>query len=82
MIRRFLIQLIKAYRLLLSPVIGNACRFRPTCSQYGIEALQRHGALAGTYLTAARIVRCNPLCKGGQDPVPQMFSFLAHKNNP
>ena len=68
--QRFLIGLVKGYRLLLSPWLGNACRFTPTCSVYALEALQRHGAGAGTYLTAARIARCHPWCDGGHDPVP------------
>jgi putative membrane protein insertion efficiency factor len=68
--QRFLIGLVKGYRLLLSPWLGNACRFTPTCSVYALEALQRHGAGAGTYLAAARIARCHPWCDGGDDPVP------------
>jgi len=70
MIRDLLIFLLKAYRLLLSPWLGSACRFEPTCSRYGIEALQRHGAAAGTYLTLRRLARCHPWCDGGCDPVP------------
>lgn len=65
-----LIGLVRAYRLLLSPWLGSSCRFEPTCSVYSIEALQRHGALAGTYLTLHRLVRCGPWCDGGHDPVP------------
>lgn len=67
---RVLIAAVRAYRLLLSPWLGAACRFEPTCSVYTIEALQRHGALGGTYLGAARLLRCNPWCRGGCDPVP------------
>ncbi len=68
--RRALIGLVKGYRLLLSPWLGNSCRFEPTCSVYAIGALQRHGALAGTYLMLHRIGRCGPWCAGGCDPVP------------
>ena len=68
--KRILIGLVKAYRLLLSPWIGSSCRFTPTCSAYSLEALERHGASAGTYLTLARIARCHPWCAGGHDPVP------------
>ncbi len=68
--RRFLIGLVKGYRLLLSPWLGSACRFEPTCSVYALEALQRHGALGGSYLTLRRIARCHPWCDGGCDPVP------------
>jgi putative membrane protein insertion efficiency factor len=70
MIQRLLIALVKGYRLFLSPSLGSACRFTPTCSAYALQALQEHGAAAGTYLAAARIVRCHPWCAGGHDPVP------------
>ncbi len=70
MIRGFLIGLVKGYRLLLSPWVGASCRFAPTCSVYALEALDRHGALAGSTLAAARIARCHPWCAGGADPVP------------
>jgi putative membrane protein insertion efficiency factor len=78
--KRVLIALVKGYRLLLSPWLGGACRFTPTCSVYAIEALDRHGALAGSYLTVARIARCHPLCNGGHDPVPdKLFTRLTKK---
>ena len=87
MIRRALIGLVKAYRLLLSPWLGQSCRFEPTCSVYAIEALERHGAAKGSYLTLHRIARCQPWCQGGHDPVPPskaqrpgsgtLFSFLS-----
>lgn len=71
---------IRGYRFFLSPWLGSACRFEPTCSRYGLQALERHGALAGTYLTLARLARCHPLCEGGHDPVPaqrpRLFSHL------
>jgi putative membrane protein insertion efficiency factor len=70
MMQRLLIGLVKAYRLLLSPWLGQACRFEPTCSVYAIGALEQHGALAGSYLTLRRICRCQPWCQGGHDPVP------------
>jgi putative membrane protein insertion efficiency factor len=62
--------LIRAYQLLLSPFLGNHCRFTPSCSQYADEAIARHGALAGTWLAIKRIARCQPFCEGGHDPVP------------
>jgi len=65
-----LMGLVKAYRLFLSPWLGSACRFEPTCSAYSLQALQAHGAAAGTYLTLARLARCHPWCAGGHDPVP------------
>ena len=87
MIRRLLIGLVKAYRLLLSPWLGQSCRFEPTCSAYAIEALERHGAATGTYLTLHGLARCQPWCQGGHDPVPPpkdqrsatgtLFSFLS-----
>ncbi len=78
-----LIWLVKLYRLLLSPLIGQHCRYTPTCSQYAIEALETHGPLKGSYLTVARLARCHPWCDGGYDPVPppaasgSAFSALA-----
>jgi putative membrane protein insertion efficiency factor len=77
---RALMALVRGYRLLLSPWLGNACRFEPTCSRYSLQALQQHGALAGSYLTVHRILRCNPWCDGGHDAVPhnppRLFSRL------
>ena len=71
MMQSLLIGLVRGYRLLLSPWLGSACRFEPTCSQYSLQALQQHGAAAGSYLTLRRLVRCLPWCDGGHDPVPQ-----------
>ena len=65
-----LIGLVKGYRLLLSPSLGSACRFEPSCSIYSLQALQQHGAAGGTYLTLHRLARCHPWCDGGIDPVP------------
>lgn len=70
MIRWLLILLIRGYKKFISPLLGDNCRFYPTCSSYAIEALQVHGLLKGTLLAAWRILRCNPLCRGGIDPVP------------
>ncbi len=70
MMRRVLIGAVRAYRLLLSPWLGSSCRFEPTCSLYTLQALERHGALAGSYLGARRLLRCHPWCAGGLDPVP------------
>lgn len=68
--RRVLIGIVQAYRLLLSPWLGGACRFEPTCSVYAITALERRGAVVGSYLTFYRLARCQPWCDGGHDPVP------------
>jgi uncharacterized protein len=65
-----LITLIKAYQFLLSPFIGQQCRFSPTCSQYAIEAIQKHGAFKGSYYTIRRLLRCHPWHAGGHDPIP------------
>lgn len=70
MLKACLIGLVKAYRLLLSPTLGTSCRFEPTCSQYALQALERHGASKGSYLTLKRLGRCHPWCDGGLDPVP------------
>lgn len=71
--RRALAAPVRAYRYFLSPWLGSACRFEPTCSQYALDALQRHGAGGGSALTAARLLRCHPWCAGGIDPVPGLF---------
>lgn len=68
--QRLLIGLVRGYQLLFSAWVGGSCRFEPTCSAYSLEALRRHGAAAGSYLTVARLVRCHPWCQGGLDPVP------------
>ena len=64
------ILLIRAYRLLLSPWFGNQCRFYPSCSVYAEEAIRRHGAGKGLYLTVKRLGKCHPWHAGGLDPVP------------
>ena len=87
--QRLLIAIVRGYRLLLSPWLGSACRFSPTCSVYAIEALEQHGAGRGSYLAAWRLVRCGPWCAGGHDPVPPVggagrpgvFSSLVSKTN-
>ena len=68
--KHLLMALVRAYRLLLSPWLGSACRFEPTCSRYALQALEQHGALAGSYLTLRRLARCHPGCEGGCDDVP------------
>ena len=68
--RQVLLGLVRGYRLLLKPWLGNVCRFEPTCSAYALGALQQHGAAAGSYLAVRRILRCHPWCDGGCDSVP------------
>lgn len=65
-----LIGLIRAYQYLLSPLLGGSCRYTPTCSQYGMEAIRKHGPLKGLWLTLKRIGRCHPWGGHGHDPVP------------
>ena len=62
--------LIRAYQLVLSPLLGPSCRFYPSCSHYALEAIDTHGAWRGTWLTIKRISRCHPWNEGGFDPVP------------
>ena len=85
--RRLLIGLVQFYRYMLRPWLGNVCRFEPSCSAYALQALHQHGAAAGAYLAARRILRCHPWCDGGCDPVsdtpPPLFTrFLSSKTRP
>ena len=66
-----LISLVRAYRILMAPVLPPACRFAPSCSQFAIEAIERHGARDGLVLAVRRIARCHPWNAGGYDPVPE-----------
>lgn len=68
--RSFLLLLIKGYKKYLSPLFPPSCIYEPTCSQYALEAIEKHGALKGSWLAFRRIIRCNPFHKGGYDPVP------------
>ena len=67
---KIFIAVVKFYQIFISPLKPPCCRFIPTCSTYAIEALQKYGWRRGTILTLRRILRCNPFCKGGYDPVP------------
>lgn len=66
-----LVGLLRAYRAVLSPIVGPACRFEPTCSRYAEEAVRRHGAMRGSALAVKRLLRCRPGAPGGYDPVPE-----------
>ncbi len=65
---------IRSYQILVSPLLGNSCRYLPTCSNYALEALERYGVLRGTWLALRRVGRCHPFHEGGYDPVPQAKS--------
>tara|TARA_A100000164_G_scaffold354432_1_gene361993 strand:+ start:680 stop:919 length:240 start_codon:yes stop_codon:yes gene_type:complete len=65
-----IINLIKIYQRLVSPFFPSSCKFSPSCSKYGIEAINKHGAIKGLILTVKRILKCNPWSKGGYDPIP------------
>ena len=77
MLRATLIGLIKLYRRTISPVMPPVCRFTPTCSAYGLEAIERHGAIRGGWLTARRLLRCRPWGGSGYDPVPPVATAVA-----
>ncbi|WP_460272545.1 membrane protein insertion efficiency factor YidD [Celeribacter sp. ULVN23_4] len=69
---------VRAYRKVFSPIVGHNCRYQPTCSAYAMEALEKHGALKGTWLAIRRIGRCHPLGGMGYDPVPEPKSKHKH----
>ncbi len=73
--KKIIIALIRFYRKHISPLKKPCCRFTPTCSQYAIQAVERHGAFLGSLMSVARIIRCNPYCRGGYDPVPDYFTL-------
>lgn len=77
MIARLLMLPIRAYQLVVSPLLGPRCRFYPSCSSYAVEALRVHGALRGSYLAVRRLGRCHPWNPGGPDPVPPPRSGTA-----
>jgi putative membrane protein insertion efficiency factor len=77
--KKILIFLIKSYHKYISPILPGACRFYPTCSTYTVEAIERFGVIRGSLLGLWRILRCNPFCKGGYDPVPEKFTFRRQK---
>lgn len=70
MAEKFLVSLIRLYQLTLSPFFGQHCRFTPSCSEYTRQAIERYGAWRGSWLGMRRILRCQPFCEGGHDPVP------------
>lgn len=73
-----MIALVRFYRKFISPFTPPSCRYSPTCSQYMLDAIQKHGSVLGTLMGVARILRCNPFVEGGFDPVPENFSLRRH----
>jgi len=76
--RRIMIFLIRLYQIILSPFVGQHCRFYPSCSAYSIEAVEKHGVLRGMWLSIKRISRCHPWHEGGIDPVPEPHKKQFH----
>jgi len=68
MLKKSIFFVLKVYKKTLSPLFGNACRFTPTCSEYCKDAITHHGIIKGLLLTVWRVLRCNPFCRGGDDP--------------
>lgn len=77
MIARFALCIIRIYQLSLAPLLPNVCRYVPSCSNYAMEAITRHGVFRGTFLGIYRILRCNPFSSGGYDPVPDTLNELS-----
>ena len=77
--KKFAVFLILGYKKLISPLLPPACRFYPTCSEYAIEALREYGFFKGGAMAVWRILRCNPFCKGGYDPVVKTNKLLKEK---
>lgn len=82
MIAKSVVFLIKLYQYLVSPLLGNNCRFYPSCSEYAVQALQQHGCLCGSLLAVKRICKCQPFHSGGLDPVPDKCLGKPHPQNP
>ncbi len=78
LVKKLVLSLIRVYQLIISPFLGDNCRFYPSCSKYAIEAMDKHGLIKGGYLTIKRILKCHPWHPGGCDPVPELDST----NNP
>ena len=80
--KRLMIAIVRLYKKFISPLLPPACRFTPTCSEYAMEAFEKRGFFAGMILTVWRILRCNPFCKAGYDPVPEtgLIPMILRKN--
>lgn len=71
MLKYLALKLLRAYQLLISPMLGQNCRFSPSCSNYAMQAIERFGFFKGTWLTTRRLLRCHPFHPGGHDPIPE-----------
>ena len=80
--RHVLVALLRAYRLLLSPLYGPVCRYHPSCSAYAVQAIQAYGILRGSILAGWRVLRCNPFSHGGYDPVSAQTLFRHRRPSP
>lgn len=78
---RIVILMLQCYKRFLSPLFGSHCRFHPSCSDYTRVAVARFGTLRGGWLGLVRIARCQPLCTGGLDPVPEQFEWRPHRHD-
>ena len=76
-VKYVLITLLRAYRLLISPLYGQVCRYHPSCSAYALDAVRLHGSVKGSWLAVRRVGRCHPWAAGGYDPVPERFTWRA-----
>ena len=79
--KKIFIGLIRGYQKFISPLFPPSCRYYPTCSNYSVQAIQKHGAIKGSLMGIARILRCDPFVKGGYDPVPEQFSIRRNKED-
>lgn len=78
--KRFLLFLLSFYKRRISPHNPPACRFVPTCSEYAMIAIERYGAFTGSWLALKRLLRCQPFCKGGYDPVPELPDSIIRRD--
>ena len=79
--KKIFIGLIRVYQRFISPLFPPSCRYYPTCSNYSVQAIQKHGAIKGSIMGISRILRCHPFVKGGYDPVPEQFSIRRNKED-